>query len=135
MFLASFKLNTAHVVNGLKSRTETQETQVLLSIQAWGSLGPGRSCNVPPQRRRDCGYPGISRETCQRRGCCFDNRIRGVKWCFHQEINCGYPYISAQECYNKGCCFDSSIAGTIWCFFPGSGDCHTICPLAFEDLH
>uniref|UniRef100_A0A8D2LGM4 P-type domain-containing protein n=1 Tax=Varanus komodoensis TaxID=61221 RepID=A0A8D2LGM4_VARKO len=97
-----------------------------------GSLKPDQARILDTAMRRECGYKGITRETCQRRGCCFDNRIRGVKWypgqCdvqLKQRINCGYPYISAQECYNKGCCFDSSIAGTIWCFFPGT----------FEDLH
>ena len=32
--------------------------------------------------RLECGYPGISKSTCESRGCCFDNTIQGVKWCF-----------------------------------------------------
>uniref|UniRef100_A0A8C6XXE6 P-type domain-containing protein n=1 Tax=Naja naja TaxID=35670 RepID=A0A8C6XXE6_NAJNA len=103
----------------------------------------GGNCNVPPRRRTDCGYPGISRQTCLKKKCCFDNIPQGGqievprtirsgnstatpekmsrKQCQVQpkaRVNCGYPYISAQECYKRGCCFDSSIVGVIWCFFP-----------------
>lgn len=41
-------------------------------------------CNVSPTNRNECGYPGISKETCESRGCCFDSSIVGVKWCFHK---------------------------------------------------
>ena len=37
----------------------------------------------PPSRRRDCGYPGISKNECSStRWCCWDDSIPGVKWCF-----------------------------------------------------
>ncbi|XP_044297673.1 putative gastrointestinal growth factor xP4 [Varanus komodoensis] len=87
---------------------------------------PGRSCNVPPQRRRDCGYPGISRQTCQRRGCCFSSRIAKSKWCFfrrltcnvvpHRRRECGYKGITRETCQRRGCCFDNRIRGVKWCF-------------------
>uniref|UniRef100_A0A670KEG3 P-type domain-containing protein n=1 Tax=Podarcis muralis TaxID=64176 RepID=A0A670KEG3_PODMU len=102
------------------------------------------NCNVPPNRRRECGYSGIPRFTCLRRGCCFNNSIRNticqVPSCFvnipstqqcavqpKARVNCGYPYISAQTCHSRGCCFDSSIPGVIWCFFPGSDSACRYC--------
>ena len=42
-----------------------------------------------PQKRNECGWPGISKATCEGRGCCFDNSFPGVKWCFPQEITTG----------------------------------------------
>nr|XP_028581468.1 trefoil factor 1-like [Podarcis muralis] len=48
-----------------------------------GGKGQRRNCNVPPNRRRECGYSGIPRFTCLRRGCCFNNSIRNTIWCFH----------------------------------------------------
>ncbi|KAL7983632.1 hypothetical protein Chor_000508 [Crotalus horridus] len=41
-----------------------------------------RNCNVAARRRIDCGYPGISKETCLRKQCCFRTRPRNAKWCF-----------------------------------------------------
>ncbi|XP_078615661.1 P-selectin-like isoform X2 [Branchiostoma floridae x Branchiostoma japonicum] len=38
---------------------------------------------VDPYARRNCGWPGITAAECQERGCCWDNSIRGVKWCFN----------------------------------------------------
>ncbi|XP_026529752.1 trefoil factor 3-like [Notechis scutatus] len=43
----------------------------------------GGNCNVPPRRRTDCGYPGISRRTCLNKKCCFDSRYKNAKWCFY----------------------------------------------------
>uniref|UniRef100_A0A670KB37 P-type domain-containing protein n=1 Tax=Podarcis muralis TaxID=64176 RepID=A0A670KB37_PODMU len=92
---------------------------------------------VPTNRTLECGYSGIPRFTCLRRGCCFNNSIRNTIWCFHAtqqcavqpkaRVNCGYPYISAQTCHSRGCCFDSSIPGVIWCFFPGSDSACRYC--------
>ncbi|XP_062983764.1 uncharacterized protein LOC134399610 [Elgaria multicarinata webbii] len=48
--------------------------------------GQQRNCNVPPRRRRECGWAGISRQQCVSRGCCFNNSIRGVKWCFNPQV-------------------------------------------------
>ena len=35
-----------------------------------------------PSSRVDCGYPGISAGNCESRGCCFDNSVTNVHWCF-----------------------------------------------------
>ena len=43
-------------------------------------------CEVDPADRIECGYPGIGQERCLARpGCCFDNSISGVKWCFKEK--------------------------------------------------
>ena len=42
-----------------------------------------------PNKRNECGWPGISKATCEDRGCCFDNSFPGVKWCFPKEITEG----------------------------------------------
>ncbi|KAG8543361.1 hypothetical protein GDO81_024846 [Engystomops pustulosus] len=39
-------------------------------------------CNVPPEKRTDCGRPEISSDECVKRGCCFDPSIYEVIWCF-----------------------------------------------------
>lgn len=39
-------------------------------------------CAVPAESRVDCGYPEITPEQCNNRGCCFDSSIHGVPWCF-----------------------------------------------------
>ncbi|CAO2608621.1 Trefoil factor 3 [Lemmus lemmus] len=37
---------------------------------------------VPAKVRVDCGYPSVTKEECNNRGCCFDSSIRNVPWCF-----------------------------------------------------
>ncbi|XP_042543141.1 trefoil factor 3 [Dipodomys spectabilis] len=39
-------------------------------------------CQVPAKERVDCGYPQVTKEQCNNRGCCFDSSIRNVPWCF-----------------------------------------------------
>uniref|UniRef100_A0A452HGQ5 Trefoil factor 3 n=1 Tax=Gopherus agassizii TaxID=38772 RepID=A0A452HGQ5_9SAUR len=39
-------------------------------------------CAQQPSARVNCGYPYISAEECNNRGCCFDDSIVGVIWCF-----------------------------------------------------
>ncbi|KAF5927466.1 hypothetical protein HPG69_016104, partial [Diceros bicornis minor] len=39
-------------------------------------------CAVPAEDRVDCGYPEITSEQCNNRGCCFDSSIPRVPWCF-----------------------------------------------------
>ena len=41
-------------------------------------------CNVHPDERKDCGWIGISRATCESRGCCYDDTIPNTKWCFYK---------------------------------------------------
>lgn len=41
---------------------------------------------MKPSTRTDCGYPGMKRDECEKRGCCWDDTINGVHWCFHSGI-------------------------------------------------
>ncbi|KAG8450133.1 hypothetical protein GDO86_002671, partial [Hymenochirus boettgeri] len=40
-------------------------------------------CNIAPKSRINCGYPAITLEECNKKGCCYDNSIDDVVWCFH----------------------------------------------------
>lgn len=48
-------------------------------------------CEVSPKDRVDCGYPEITSEQCNNRGCCFDSSIPGVIWCFKPLQDTGEP--------------------------------------------
>ncbi|XP_008533520.1 trefoil factor 3 [Equus przewalskii] len=49
-------------------------------------------CAVPAKDRVDCGYPKVTPEQCNNRGCCFDSSIPRVPWCFKplQETECKF---------------------------------------------
>ena len=77
------------------------------------------SCAINPDRRTDCGYPGVSQELCEERGCCFDSSIRGVIWCFDKNYTKGnYDYYYDPEVwltyFNVLGTFNST--PQIWCF-------------------
>ena len=91
-------------------------------------------CDVgSPSKRVNCGYSGIDPVTCRQRGCCWDNSIHGVAWCFYgkdvkldlncnvgppsKRENCGYIGIPEYTCRQRNCCWDNSIPGVVWCFF------------------
>ncbi|XP_063160766.1 trefoil factor 2 [Candoia aspera] len=89
-------------------------------------------CDVDPQKRFNCGSPGITPQQCRNSGCCFSSAVPEVPWCFkpappkYKKVcptdvklrkNCGYPGIPADECAKRGCCFESKPPGVPWCFF------------------
>lgn len=40
-------------------------------------------CSVNPENRVECGWPGIKKSDCEaRKGCCFNNKTPGTKWCY-----------------------------------------------------
>lgn len=43
------------------------------------------SCSVSPNDRNDCGWYGIDQDTCEGRGCCYDDTDFGfeTKYCFY----------------------------------------------------
>uniref|UniRef100_A0A8C4L7W8 Trefoil factor 1 n=2 Tax=Equus asinus TaxID=9793 RepID=A0A8C4L7W8_EQUAS len=41
------------------------------------------TCTVAAQARTNCGFPGVTASECKDKGCCFDDTVRGVPWCFH----------------------------------------------------
>ena len=47
------------------------------------------TCSMHPHKRSECGWFGISKATCEYRGCCFDSSFPSVKWCFPKEITVG----------------------------------------------
>ncbi|KFO28128.1 Trefoil factor 3 [Fukomys damarensis] len=69
---------------------ETRAFCLLLLVMALGSSGwanqyvglSPNQCVVPPKERVDCGYPKVTQEQCQNRGCCFDSSVPQVPWCF-----------------------------------------------------
>lgn len=42
-------------------------------------------CSVFDSERRDCGWPGIKRWQCRKKGCCFDPSSQNTIWCFSPE--------------------------------------------------
>ncbi|XP_030874940.1 trefoil factor 1 [Leptonychotes weddellii] len=58
---------------------------VLACVLTLSSLAQGEleTCVVAPHHRTNCGVPGITPSQCKAKGCCFDNTVRGVPWCFH----------------------------------------------------
>ncbi|EDO47788.1 predicted protein [Nematostella vectensis] len=89
----------------------------------------GLCSSVKPNQRVDCGYLGINKDSCVRgRGCCWDNSVPNVPWCFYHpsscsSINpqlrrdCGWVGISQATCNSKGCCWDGSVPNVPHCFY------------------
>ena len=39
---------------------------------------------VAPIDRVDCGWPGVTKEQCLQKGCCFDSSIPETRFCFYK---------------------------------------------------
>ncbi|XP_076975092.1 trefoil factor 1 [Tamandua tetradactyla] len=54
-------------------------------LLALGTLAQeqAETCDMHPQERRNCGWPGVKARECREKGCCFDDTVRGFPWCFH----------------------------------------------------
>ncbi|XP_003927634.3 trefoil factor 3 [Saimiri boliviensis] len=61
------------------------------SVEEYVGLSANQ-CAVPAKDRVDCGYPQVTSEQCNNRGCCFDSSIPEVPWCFKplQETECTF---------------------------------------------
>lgn len=44
------------------------------------------ACAVMPRDRKNCGFPGVTAQQCKEKGCCFDDSIRGIPWCFQPPV-------------------------------------------------
>lgn len=97
------------------------------------------TCGVSlnPYTRKTCGSPGITRESCIKQGCCYDDSQSALSCSALSSRNncykpancavtnaarkeCGWAGISRAQCQCRGCCFDSSATGnTLSCFTPG----------------
>ncbi|XP_071989643.1 uncharacterized protein [Engystomops pustulosus] len=56
---------------------------VVLAATSNAQAPTADQCAVLPKARTNCGYPGISATACNNKGCCFDNKLSGVVWCFY----------------------------------------------------
>ena len=45
----------------------------------------GKTCAIDREDRKECGYKGIDKPECEKRGCCWkiDEYESVVPWCFH----------------------------------------------------
>ncbi|MXQ82275.1 hypothetical protein E5288_WYG011048 [Bos mutus] len=71
----------------MEARTFWLLVVVVLALGSSSSTGQyvglsANQCAVPAKDRVDCGYPEVTPEQCNNRGCCFDSSIHGVPWCF-----------------------------------------------------
>jgi len=103
---------------------------------------PQPNCNVGnPKKRVNCGFSGVTENTCLAKGCCYDSTVRGVPWCFYgvqttvpptttkqpeprcdvgspsKRQNCGFTGMHPYDCRDRNCCWDDSVPGVPWCFF------------------
>ncbi|CAH3038143.1 unnamed protein product, partial [Porites evermanni] len=87
----------------------------------------GEECGVKAQDRTDCGWFGINKAECNKRGCCWDDKTKKAQFCFYPKSHkcygiknredCGYIGIHRDECEKYyGCCFDHTVQGVPWCF-------------------
>ncbi|KAI8484485.1 hypothetical protein Bbelb_377560 [Branchiostoma belcheri] len=62
--------------------------------------GPNEECLVENNKRRDCGWRGITPAECHRRGCCFNNVPSKSTWCFFRQESC--QYAGEASCMYRG---------------------------------
>lgn len=67
----------------------------------------------------DCGYPKVTPEQCNNRGCCFDSSIPRVPWCFKPLQETGEPAPPHAGCPLRAWSGVSSSPGS--CTHPGPG--------------
>ena len=60
---------------------------VVISAQISVVLLTETCIGIAPKKRKDCGYGGITPQECERKGCCFDDTIRDVNWCFYKGLS------------------------------------------------
>ncbi|XP_006156426.1 trefoil factor 1 [Tupaia chinensis] len=44
------------------------------------------TCTIAPRERQNCGYPGVTPSECKSKGCCFDDTVPRVPWCFQPAL-------------------------------------------------
>lgn len=74
-------MTSAYKQNGVMS----VESLIAMSSSEPASLMPlEQTCSGDPIKRQDCGWNRITENQCAELGCCFDDRVKGVPWCFYQ---------------------------------------------------
>jgi len=56
------------------------------------------TCDIDPSARIDCGCPGITAAQCVERGCCWNETIWGVPWCYQSQCTCKYFRYHCSRC-------------------------------------
>ncbi|KAG8518589.1 Trefoil factor 2 [Galemys pyrenaicus] len=51
----------------------------------WPLAPLSETCDVSPKERANCGHDGITARECRDKGCCFDDSVRKVPWCFYPQ--------------------------------------------------
>ena len=89
----------------------------------------GLCSSVKPTARVACGAQSVSAATCVvSYGCCYDNSVPNVPYCFQHPSSCkavpiiarqpcGYKGISQTYCTRRGCCYDDTASGGPACYF------------------
>ena len=88
----------------------------------------GLCSSVKPTARVRCGGFGITAGTCRiSYGCCYDDTIPNVPFCFQHPASClavpvnlrtqcGSAFISRTACQNLGCCYDTNSLNGVRCY-------------------
>ncbi|KAG2456337.1 TFF3 factor, partial [Polypterus senegalus] len=75
-------LSVAKATKGLQRSSEPRKQVRADRDHTIHAVTLSEVCEVQPQLRKECGYPGITVTECNNRGCCFDSRTSNVIWCF-----------------------------------------------------
>jgi len=88
----------------------------------------GLCSSVKPTARVRCGGFGVTAGTCRiSYGCCYDDTIPNVPFCFQHPASClavpvnlrtqcGSAFISRTACQNLGCCYDTNSLNGVRCY-------------------
>lgn len=82
-------LSTLHRVGGAKCVWVLFSTFVTIVILSHNNIdlrlvsNIADTCSVKPEDRNDCGWLGIDRKNCEDRGCCYNDSVKGAKFCFY----------------------------------------------------
>lgn len=68
-----------------------EENKNLTKLETTGTFV--RSCSFESTKRIDCGWPGIHKDVCELRGCCYDDKENNKYWCFYPESRFTIPQI------------------------------------------
>jgi len=106
-----------------------------------GKVAEVEQCTVSNSEKVDCGFSGITPDSCRSQGCCYMHSLSpGTPFCFHKKgtgsgsapvdphltcsatgfnrVDCGFSGITAATCRAKGCCYvHTAVSGAPFCFY------------------
>ena len=57
---------------------------------------PNMCASIRPEQRMDCGWPGVTKFSCENKRCCYDDSVSGFPWCFRNYPGmCIYSLLSS----------------------------------------